>query len=173
MSKPTVSAAGGAMPAEGHKTRGAALLRLFAGAPALAALPSAAITAVASAAAAEATPEKKIITAEQMVAMEFAPSEHTEGEWTTPSNEEWLEDSASVLPSLRMAWAAMYKTEAGLETLSRDLDDDAFEYMVDGIGYARKYFKNFVTVLEAAEIRIMCSAASALAKDDPEGLADV
>ena len=38
MSKPTVSAAGGAMPAEGHKTRRAAL-RLFAGAPALAVLP--------------------------------------------------------------------------------------------------------------------------------------
>jgi hypothetical protein len=39
MSKPTVSAAGGAMPAEGHKTRRAAL-RLFAGAPALATFPS-------------------------------------------------------------------------------------------------------------------------------------
>jgi hypothetical protein len=41
MSKPTVSAAGGAMPAEGHKTRRAALA-LFAGAPALAILPGAA-----------------------------------------------------------------------------------------------------------------------------------
>jgi hypothetical protein len=41
MSKPTVSAAGGAMPAEGQKTRRAALA-LFAGAPALAILPAAA-----------------------------------------------------------------------------------------------------------------------------------
>ena len=41
MSKPTVSAAGGAMPAEGHKTRRTALA-LFAGAPALAILPAAA-----------------------------------------------------------------------------------------------------------------------------------
>jgi hypothetical protein len=39
MSKPTVSAAGGAMPAEGHKTRRAAL-RLFGAAPALAILPA-------------------------------------------------------------------------------------------------------------------------------------
>jgi hypothetical protein len=47
MSKPTVSAAGGAMPAEGHKTRRAAL-RLFAGAPALAVLPVAALASTAS-----------------------------------------------------------------------------------------------------------------------------
>ncbi len=40
MSKPTVSAAGGAMPAEGHKSR-RALLRLFGAAPALAILPTA------------------------------------------------------------------------------------------------------------------------------------
>jgi hypothetical protein len=41
MSKPTVSAEGGAMPAEGHKTRRAALA-LFGAAPALAILPAAA-----------------------------------------------------------------------------------------------------------------------------------
>ena len=40
MSEHTASAAGGAMPAEGHKTR-RALLRLFGGAPALAMLPTA------------------------------------------------------------------------------------------------------------------------------------
>ena len=47
MSKPTASAAGGAMPAEGHKTRRAAL-RLFAGAPALAILPAGSALALAS-----------------------------------------------------------------------------------------------------------------------------
>jgi len=44
MSKPTVSVAGGAMPAEGHKTR-RALLRLFGAAPALAVMPAAAMLA--------------------------------------------------------------------------------------------------------------------------------
>ena len=39
MSKPTVSAAGGAMPAEGHRTRRAALA-LFGAAPALAVFPA-------------------------------------------------------------------------------------------------------------------------------------
>jgi hypothetical protein len=47
MSKPTASAAGGAVPAEGHKTRRAALA-LFAGAPALAILPAAASPSTAA-----------------------------------------------------------------------------------------------------------------------------
>ena len=47
MSKFTASAAGGAMPAEGHKSR-RALLRLFGAAPALAMLPAASAFALAS-----------------------------------------------------------------------------------------------------------------------------
>jgi hypothetical protein len=48
MSKPTVSAAGGAMPAEGHKTRRAALA-LFGAAPALAIFPAVAAASDADA----------------------------------------------------------------------------------------------------------------------------
>jgi hypothetical protein len=51
MSKTTASAAGAAMPAEGHKSR-RALLRLFGAAPALAILPAAASSALALASAA-------------------------------------------------------------------------------------------------------------------------
>ena len=47
MSKLTASAAGGAMPAEGHKTR-RALLRLFGAAPALAILPAGSALALVS-----------------------------------------------------------------------------------------------------------------------------
>ena len=32
------------------------------------------------------------------------PSPMLSAEWTPPGNEEWLEDSADVLPSIRMAW---------------------------------------------------------------------
>jgi hypothetical protein len=42
--------------------------------------------------------------------------------------------------------------------------------MVGGIGRAREAFQDFVNVLSGAETRIMCSAASALAADDPEEL---
>jgi hypothetical protein len=100
MSKPTVSAAGGAMPAEGHKTRRAAL-RIFARSAAqasvLAAIPVAATVAAQAAPTAAieaAAPEEKIATAEQAAAVEFKPWQHAEDEWVPPSNEEWIEDSA-------------------------------------------------------------------------------
>ena len=171
MSKPTVSAAGGAMPAEGHKTRRAALA-LFAGAPALATLPVAAIAAASGGLDLQ-PPEEKIVTAAQMAAMDFEPWEHLEDGWRVPSNEEWMPFGVWVLPTVRIAWFAMFKTKAELETISRELDDDAFKAMVNGIGAARAAFEDFVKVLAGAETRIMCAAASALAKDDPEEFANV
>jgi hypothetical protein len=162
MSKPT---------AEGRKTRRAAL-RLFAGAPALATLPVAAIAA-ASVGAAAVPPEEKIVTAEQMAAMDFKPWEHLEDGWRVPSNEQWIPFGDWALPNVRIAWIMMFKTKAELETIARELDDDTFEAMVNGIGRAGAAFEDFVRVLRGAETRIMCAAASAMAKDDPEGLADV
>jgi hypothetical protein len=64
-----------------------------------------------------------------------------------------------------MAWMALYKTKAEIEGIRAALSHDHFEEMVKGISHARDYFKNFVTVLNAAEIRIMCAMASALAKE--------
>jgi hypothetical protein len=125
MSKPTVSAAGGAMPAEGHKTRRAAL-RLFAGAPALALPATAALAAAAVVAAAEAPPEEKIATAEQLAAMGFEPWEHLENGWRVPTNEEWMPFGEWTLPTVRVAWFAMFKTKDELETLARKLDDETF-----------------------------------------------
>jgi hypothetical protein len=74
-----------------------------------------------------------------------------------------------LLPMVLIAWFAMFKTKAELETVSRNLDDDTFENMVEGIGWAREAFEHFAELLRSAETRIMCAAASAIAKDDPEG----
>jgi hypothetical protein len=146
--------------------------RSAAQASAIAALPIAATVAARAGPAAIAPPEEKIATAEQMAAMDFKPWEHLEDGWRVPSNEEWMPFGVWVLPTVRIAWFAMFKTKAELETISRELEDDAFEAMVNGIGAARAAFEDFVKVLAGAETRIMCAAFSALAKDDPEGLAD-
>jgi hypothetical protein len=81
-----------------------------------------------------------------------------------------------LLPSVRIAWLTLYKTKPELENISRELgelggDDDYFKQLVNGIIHAREFFENFVTVLDTAELRLMCSAASALKKDDPEEFA--
>ena len=66
----------------------------------------------------------------------------------------------------------MFKTKDELETVARELDDDTFMEMVSGIGRAREAFQDFVNVLTGAETRIMCAAASAVAKNEAEGGAD-
>jgi hypothetical protein len=105
-------------------------------------------------------------TAQQMAAMDFKPWEHLEDGWKVPSNEEWMPFGEWVLPTVRIAWVAMFKTKDELETVARELDADTFKEMVSGIGRAREAFQDFVNVLSGAEARIMCAAASALAKED-------
>jgi hypothetical protein len=108
------------------------------------------------------------VTVDQLVTAPIEPWVHAPDEWTPPSDKEWTDDAPYLLPYARMAWAVMYKTRSELEDVSRNLDDEPFKKMVDGIVNAQKFFQNFVTILSSAELRIMCSAASALAKDDPE-----
>jgi hypothetical protein len=83
------------------------------------------------------------------------------------------EEFMKLLPMVLIAWFAMFKTKAELETVSRNLDDDTFENMVEGIGWAREAFEHFAELLRSAETRIMCAAASAIAKDDPAWRDDV
>jgi hypothetical protein len=70
--------------------------------------------------------------------------------------------------SRRLVCNVQNETKDELETVGRELDDDTFKEMVSGIGRAREAFQDFVNVLTGAETRIMCAAASALAKDDRE-----
>jgi hypothetical protein len=154
---------GGAMPAEGHKSRRAALA-LFAGAPALATLT---VTAIAAASVGPAPPEKKIATSEQLAAMEFEPL-HDDGEMR-PTDE----TAEAIIVSARLAWLTMHKTKAELEDVARNLGDEAFEAMVNGFIEHKGQFQALAELLGAAEVRLMCAAASALAKDDPEEFANV
>jgi hypothetical protein len=104
--------------------------------------------------------EKKIVTIEQMAARNFEPWKHEADEWEPPSNDEWEKDGPFLLPFARMAWMALFKTKAELEAIAEGLAGEPFEELVAGIVDARKYFENFVTILDAAEVRIMCAAAS-------------
>ena len=78
-------------------------------------------------------------------------------------NEEWLADGADVLPFVRCAWLVMFKTKDELETVVKGLiNDKSFEGTWDGIERAQGFFEGFMTVLKAAEMRLM-SAATAVA----------
>jgi hypothetical protein len=105
------------------------------------------------------------VTVEEAAAATFHPWTHAADEWIPPKNEEWMPLGEFLLPNLIMAHAIMYKTKAELERVARELDRAAFTMMVDGIAKSRKYFEDSTTVLQAAESRILCGAASALAAD--------
>jgi hypothetical protein len=113
-----------------------------------------------SAAESEAAAENEIMTIAQMAAMNFEPWKHEADEWEPPSNDEWAKDGPFLLPIVRLAWIALFKTKAELETIAEELAGEPFEEIVDGIGNARKFFSGFVTALDAAEVRITCAAAS-------------
>jgi hypothetical protein len=104
----------------------------------------------------------EVLTLEQMAGLNFEPWSHAEDEWEPPSNVEWADDAINVLPLVRMTWLSMLKTKAELETLVVALTDEheSFEKMVRGIISMRKYFEHFVTVLSAAECRLMCAASA-------------
>jgi hypothetical protein len=104
---------------------------------------------------------KTVVTEQQMAAMDFTPWEHTADEWTPPGFEEWAASASDVLPTVRTAWMSMYKTKAELEPVAQSLGDAEFEEMIKGIVHSRKFFENFVKILDAAEVRIICAAASA------------
>ena len=59
-----------------------------------------------------------------------------------------------------MAWLTLFKTKTEVETIAETLDDEPFEILVNGIIHSREFFENFVKILNAAEVRIMCAATA-------------
>ena len=60
----------------------------------------------------------------EAAALDFKPWTHDEGEWTPPSNVEWCELAAVILPPTRVAWLTMFKTAAEIEEILNGFDDD-------------------------------------------------
>lgn len=104
---------------------------------------------------------KKVATPEQIAALKFEPCQHSPDEWRPPSNEEWSAAGGDVLPFVRSAWLMMYKTKDEIGTIAKDLSVESLEGTWNGIIHAQEFFESFVTVLKAAEIRLMSAAASA------------
>jgi hypothetical protein len=108
----------------------------------------------------------KHATVVDMAAMNFEPWEHGPNGWKPPSNSEWAKDGAYLLPFVRMAWFAMYKTKAELQTIAETLEDGPFDHMMDGIAHSREFFEKFLTVLNGAEARILCAACASASSEE-------
>jgi hypothetical protein len=109
------------------------------------------------------------MTDEQWAAMDFEPWTHNEDEWKPPTDEEWPADSADVLPFVRLAWHAMFKTKAELGTIFKKMGDDDFGKLAEDMARSREFFERFVGVLQSAEIRLICAGTAVELKDARAG----
>jgi hypothetical protein len=107
------------------------------------------------------TGKEDVLTFEEIAAAKFELWKHHKDGWRVPTNEEWMLFGECVLPSVRLAWATMLKTKTELETISRELDNEAFIAMGAAIGEARSAFEGFAQVLASAGARMLCAEASA------------
>ena len=105
--------------------------------------------------------DQEPMTAEQWAAVDFEPWAHREDEWKPPTGEEWQDHIRHVFPWIRLAWEVMFKTKTELETIADELEDEPLEGLIDRIAHSREFFENFVTVLTAAECRLLWAAAAA------------
>jgi hypothetical protein len=106
--------------------------------------------------------DEQLATDEQWAAVNFEPWQHEPNEWEPPSNAEWSSFAAQLLPYVRMAWISLFKTKAELETMAKTLDEEPFEEMVEGISNSKKFFEEYVTILQTAEARIFSAATAVI-----------
>ena len=151
-----------------------AILRSILAAGAVATVPAVAASAAALSPAGPSavSSESEIVTLEEMATMKFEPWSHSQDEWSPLSDEEWAQAAPYLLPHVRMAWLLMYKTRAELEAAVvriNDADNEGlFEDLVNNFVRVRKFFEDFVTVLNAAECRVVCAASTVCCAEGPD-----
>lgn len=104
-------------------------------------------------------------TAAEAAAMEFEPWTHAPGEWTPPTNDEWAAMTNPYLVTVRFAWVMLYKTKGQVAESITGLEDEAGRALMDAFTESLAFFQNMVTVLAAAEARILVAGATLLPLD--------
>ena len=107
------------------------------------------------------TKKNKFVTLKQMAEIKFEPWKHMPDEWKPPNSKEWSEAAKELLMPAHIAWAIMFKTKEEMVTIAKDIGDENLEGTLKGIINARRFFHNFVVIIDAAETRLMCAVAAA------------
>lgn len=103
-----------------------------------------------------------------MAALEFAPWQGREDEWTPPTNAEWTGLANPHLVSVRLAWATLRKSKEELIEVAEELGDAALMELVGQVGRSADWFEGLHKLLASAECGLMCAYA-ALSAADQEG----
>jgi hypothetical protein len=103
---------------------------------------------------------KHAATAEELAAIDFEPWVAKTDDWRPPTNKEWNEIGAWVMPIVRMAWLTMFKTKAEVLELVEGMDrEEIFEEYMKNLNRAQEALGGFLTVMRSAETRVICAGA--------------
>lgn len=94
---------------------------------------------------------------EDLAAAEFEPWPKNGGE--LPTNAEMTGRIENCIATLRIAWRVMHSTKADLVTMFRTIDDDIGGKMMEDFISSIDWLKHFVSILEAAETRLLSAGA--------------
>lgn len=109
------------------------------------------------------------VSIDEMTALEFAPWQGHEGEWTPPTNAEWTGLANPHLVSVRLAWATLHKSKEELIAVAEELGDEALMELVGQIGRSADWFEGLQKLLASAECRIMCAYAAQVTPGQSDG----
>ncbi|MCT7375725.1 hypothetical protein [Chelativorans salis] len=99
-------------------------------------------------------------TVEQAAALDFTPwSREGEG-WQPPTREVWKEFSPRAFTILRIASEVMFKSKPELIEMLRNLDEAVGYELMNEFLSVEKDMKNALTVIGAAQARIICAGSS-------------
>lgn len=114
---------------------------------------------------------------EDFAATEFEAWLHQDGEWTPPTNEEWVELANPHLATIRIAWATLHKTKPELietiEKLLRDNEEDGQGFItetLDGFLHTSNYLKGLLAIVDIALGRLLVAGMNV---SDPDAPCDV
>lgn len=113
-------------------------------------------TAAANAAGLPAS-ESEPVSVEELAATEFDPWDKGGGEF--PSNEKLVADMQASIISLRFAWKIVHSPKAEIVTTLKTLGEDLGTRMKDDFIASISWMTSAVSLLEAAEARLLCAGA--------------
>jgi hypothetical protein len=106
----------------------------------------------------------KIASVKEIAAMDFTAWQHSEGEWTPPSNDEWLEIGKTKLPSLRIGWFILYKSKPELIKMIEGLDDETYFTMCNAVRDLAAFLEGCSTIAKAAEVRLLGASCASISR---------
>src|SRR5258708_5393435 len=123
-------------------------------------------SATALRASAGAGRKERPATIEEMAALPFEAWKIGTG-WTPPaSGDEWAVQITESIATLQLAWATVHRSKPDLVAMNDRVDPKLMQSFIENIEAWQDYFQGMATILQTAEVRLMCAMAASIVESD-------